>query len=169
MWFQSLWIRHWNKSKVDIWQNFVAFSEYMNFTVLDYQTYAYLIRPRHRYFQSWVQTTSLFSIRNLPMWFLFSKLYTMIHGLRTSREEIAFAARLKIYSHSQIFRYGRSIFCLPDRPGFSDIFDLCHHRVSVVRDTAYFWKKYVRQITQLFLFKSFDNCLLQGIQKFERN
>ena len=28
------------------------------------------------------------------------------------REEIAFTARLKIYSHSQIFRYGRGIFFL---------------------------------------------------------
>ena len=32
------------------------------------------------------------------------------HGLRTLREEIAFTARPKIHSHSQIFRYGRSIF-----------------------------------------------------------
>ena len=37
------------------------------------------------------------------------------------------------HSHSQIFRYGRSIFCLPDLPEFSDFFDLCLHRVSVVR------------------------------------
>ena len=36
-------------------------------------------------------------------------------------------------SHSQIFRYGRSIFCLPHRPKFSDFFDLCFHWVSVVR------------------------------------
>ena len=32
-------------------------------------------------------------------------------------------------------RYGRSIFCLPHRPNFSDIFDLCLHWVSVVRGT----------------------------------
>ena len=50
------------------------------------------------------------------------------HGLRTPREEIAFTARPKIQSQSQIFMYGRSIFCLPD------IFDLCLHWVSVVRD-----------------------------------
>ena len=56
------------------------------------------------------------------------------HGLRTLREEKAFTARPKIHSHSQIFRYGRSIFCLPLRPNFSDIFDLCLHWVSVVRD-----------------------------------
>ena len=55
------------------------------------------------------------------------------HGLRTPREEIAFTARPKIQSQSQIFRYGRSIFCLPHRPNFSDFFDLCLHWVSVVR------------------------------------
>ena len=47
------------------------------------------------------------------------------HGLWTPREEIAFTARPKIQSQSQIFRYSRSIFCLPHRPNFSDIFDLC--------------------------------------------
>ena len=55
------------------------------------------------------------------------------HGLRTPREDIAFTARPKIHSHSQIFRYGGSIFCLPHRPNFSDIFDLCLHWMSVVR------------------------------------
>ena len=34
------------------------------------------------------------------------------HGLRTPGEEIAFTAQPKINSHSQSFRYGRSIFCL---------------------------------------------------------
>ena len=44
------------------------------------------------------------------------------HELRTlPREEIAFTARPKIHSHSQIFRYSQSIFCLPHRPNFSDI------------------------------------------------
>ena len=57
----------------------------------------------------------------------------MKHGLRTPREAIAFTARPKIRSHSQIFRYGGSIFSLPHRPNFSDIFDLCCHWVSVVR------------------------------------
>ena len=52
------------------------------------------------------------------------------HGLRTSREEIAFTARPKIHFHSQIFSYGWSIFCLPHRPNFSD---LCLHWLSVVR------------------------------------
>ena len=48
-------------------------------------------------------------------------------------EEITFTARPKINSHSKIFRYGRSIFCLPHRPKFSDFFDLCLHWVSIVR------------------------------------
>ena len=55
------------------------------------------------------------------------------HGQRTPREEIAFNARPKIQSQSQIIKYGGSIFCLPHRPNFSDIFDLCLHWVSVVR------------------------------------
>jgi hypothetical protein len=62
------------------------------------------------------------------------------HGLRTPREEMAFTARPKIQSQSQIFRYGRSIFCLPHRPNFSDIFDLFHHWVSVVRVRDYPFK-----------------------------
>ena len=57
----------------------------------------------------------------------------LTHGLRTPREKIAFTARPKIHSHSQIVWYGGSIFCLPHRPNFSDIFDLCLHWVSVVR------------------------------------
>ena len=56
--------------------------------------------------------------------------------LRTPREEIAFTARPKIHSQSQIFRYGRSIFCLPHGPNFSDIFD-CLHWVSVVRGCSH--------------------------------
>ena len=56
-----------------------------------------------------------------------------IHGLRTPGEKIAFTARPKINSHFQIFRYRRSIFCLPHRPKFSDLLDLCLHWVSVVR------------------------------------
>ena len=39
----------------------------------------------------------------------------------------------KVKSQSQIFRYSRSIFCLPHWPNFSDFFDLCLHWVSVVR------------------------------------
>ena len=76
------------------------------------------------------------------IWFYYlistNELYSVLvdnpnHGLRTPREEIAFTARPKIHSHSQIFRYGRSIFCLPHPPNFSDNFDLCLHWVSVVR------------------------------------
>ena len=63
--------------------------------------------------------------------------YVYIHGLRTPRVEIAFTARPKIQSQSQIFRYCRSIFCLPHWPNFSDIFDLCVHWVSVVRVLTY--------------------------------
>ena len=55
------------------------------------------------------------------------------HELRMPREEITFTARPKIQSQSQIFRYGGSLFCLPHRPNFSDIFDLCLHWMSVVR------------------------------------
>ena len=54
------------------------------------------------------------------------------HGLQTLREEIAFTSRPKIQSQSQIFRYGGSIFCLPHRPNFSDVINLCLHWVSVV-------------------------------------
>ena len=64
--------------------------------------------------------------------------YHWSHGLRTTREEIAFTARPKIHSHSQVFRYGRSIFCLPHQPNFSDIFDFCLHWVSVVRDWSWY-------------------------------
>ena len=59
--------------------------------------------------------------------------FTMDHRLRTPGEEIAFTARPKIQFQSQIFRYGRSIFCLPHWPKFSDFFDLYLHCVSVVR------------------------------------
>jgi hypothetical protein len=73
----------------------------------------------------------------------FQSTYYMKHGLRTPREEIAFTARPKIQSQSQIFRYCGSIFCLPHRPNFSDIFDLCLHWVSVVRDfIPVIWKDF---------------------------
>ena len=68
----------------------------------------------------------------------FSKrIHCLVHGLRTPGEKIAFTARPKIKSQSQIFRYGLSIFCLPHRPKFSDFFDLCLHWVSVVRGLVY--------------------------------
>ena len=51
--------------------------------------------------------------------------------------------------HSKIFRYGRSILCLPHQPKISDFFDLCLHWVSVVRATAralYVASKMVRDL-----------------------
>ena len=42
-------------------------------------------------------------------------------------------SRPKIHSHSQIFRYGRSIFCLLHLPNFVEIFELFLHWVFVVR------------------------------------
>ena len=57
------------------------------------------------------------------------------HRLQMPGEEIVFTAWPKINSHSQIFRYGRGIFCLPHRPKFSDFYDLWLHWVSVVRVT----------------------------------
>ena len=63
--------------------------------------------------------------------------YRWHHGLRTPREEIAFTARPKIQSQSQIFRYGGNIFCLPHRPNFSEIFEICLRWVSIVRALAY--------------------------------
>ena len=63
---------------------------------------------------------------------MYGRMY-VVHGLRTPGDEIVFTARPKTHSHSQIFSYGRSIFCLPHRPKFSDFFDFCLHWVSVVR------------------------------------
>ena len=63
---------------------------------------------------------------------MFAECNAKTHGLRTPRREVAFISRPKKQSQSQIFRYGRSIFCLPHQPNFLDIFDLCLHWVSVV-------------------------------------
>ena len=66
-----------------------------------------------------------------------TKSHACSHGLLTPREEITFtAARPKIQSQSQSFMFGRSIFFLPHRPNFSDIFDLCLQWVSVVRASS---------------------------------
>ena len=82
------------------------------------------------------------------MWQL---LHSCGHGLRTPREKIVFTARPKIHSHSQIFRYGRSIFFLPQRPNFSDIFDLCLHWVSVVHGAEYLsYVKFIATETPTF-------------------
>ena len=70
------------------------------------------------------------------MWKYLAKVKGFHHGLRTPREEIVFTARPKTQSQSQIFRYGGRLFCLPHRPNFSDISDLCLHWVSVVRGST---------------------------------
>ena len=73
--------------------------------------------------------------------FLSKTVYTFrlgcTHGLRMPSEEIAFTTRPKIKSQSHIFRYGRSIFCLPHRPKISDFLDLCLHWESVVRGCTF--------------------------------
>ena len=61
-------------------------------------------------------------------------------------------ARQKIQSQFQIFRYGRSIFCLPHWPNFSDIFDLCHHWVSIVRALNRIFEGQTR-LSNVFLLK----------------
>ena len=68
---------------------------------------------------------------------LFNLFHVPTHRLGTPTEEIAFTAWQKIQSQSQIFRYAGSVFCLPYRPNFSDIFDSCLHWVSVVRGPVY--------------------------------
>ena len=67
----------------------------------------------------------------------FTMFLSLAHGLRTPGQEITFTGRPKIHSHSQMFRYGRSIFCLPHGPKFSDFFGLYLHWVSVVRGTEH--------------------------------
>jgi len=74
------------------------------------------------------------------------------HGLRTPREKIAFTARPKIHSHSQIVWYGGSIFCLPHRPNFSDILDLCLHWVSLVRVWDYSFINFHKKVPPIRLF-----------------
>ena len=94
---------------------------------------------------------------------------TKVHGLRTPREEIAFTARPKIQSQSQIFRYGGSIFCLPHRPNFSDIFDLCLHWASVVRAQkhAYFFLNYYDRASTIGkCFWSTHNIVLKMVLEF---
>jgi hypothetical protein len=84
---------------------------------------------------------------------LFSTLQLYNAWLRTSGEEIAFSTLPKIHSHSQIFRYGQSIFCLPYRPKFSDFFDLCLHWVSVVHFNFFrltFLQSYIGTIESMY-------------------
>ena len=130
---------------MEISQNIVALSEYMNFNRLKshfckLEVLMCNMRPLLLVFTS--RNTHLLKFIHFAYnkgqilsnhGRLYRNVHGLIHGLRTPREEKAFTAGPKIHSHSQIFRYGRSIFCLPLRPNFSDIFDLCLHRVSVVR------------------------------------
>ena len=78
------------------------------------------------------------------------------HGLQTP------GARPKIHSHSQIFRYGRSIFCLPHPPKFSEIFDLCLHWVSIVRDLK-IWMISLWDFFEIFLW---ENSLRDFFRRF---
>ena len=102
---------------------------------------------KQNWFYFYIYNRNCISRRNLiVIWnhFFFFQLYLLrsfrskvrmngqTHELPSPREEIAFTARPKIQSKTQIFRYGRSIFCLTHRPNFSDIFDLCIHWLSVV-------------------------------------
>ena len=58
---------------------------------------------------------------------------TRQHWLRTPGQENTLTAWPKIKSQSQIYRYSRSIFCLPHRPKILGFFDLYLHWVSVAR------------------------------------
>ena len=80
------------------------------------------------------------------------------HGLRMPREEMAFTAQPKIHSHSQIFRYGGSIFCLPHRPNFSDIFDFCLYWVSVVGAWYGLLNFGFQQYFQKIIWLNYQNC-----------
>ena len=66
------------------------------------------------------------------VWYQLSKLYPVPRTTDAQRGN-SLHCTAENSSHSQIFRYCQSIFCLPHRPNFSDIFDLCLHWVSVVR------------------------------------
>ena len=95
--------------------------------------------------------------------FRYAKFHACSHGLRTPREEIAFNARPKIQSQSQIFRYSGSIFCLPHRPEFSGFFDFCLHWVSVVRDYNHcqIWKPFwLRKGPSIFVLCCLNICTI---------
>ena len=83
--------------------------------------------------------------------FEFLALDTYWHGLQTPGEEISFTARPKINSHSQIFRYGRGIFCLPHRPKF------LHINIQVL----YFDKKKVLHNLNLLVWVKFQLAWLK--------
>ena len=66
--------------------------------------------PRNEYTFKKATFKQLFLVK------IMSLFNNLLHGLRSLSEEIAFTARLKINSHSQMLWYSRSIFCLPHRP-----------------------------------------------------
>ena len=105
--------------------------------MLELVTLPYLVTKRYKLAQKekrfyMIPNFRLFGVFGLSPFLL---LYTFLcnHRLRTSGEEIVVSARPTTKSQSQIFRYGQSLFCLPQRPKISDFFDLCLHWVSVVR------------------------------------
>ena len=79
------------------------------------------------------------------------------------REEIAFTARPKIHSQSQIFRYSRSIFCLSHRPNFSDILDLCLHWVSVQCPQSVIRTDVMSLNIRGFRFRRWHSALTRGL------
>ena len=122
--------------------------------ILIYQSKWTLIesKPQHQLVFYWDVITAYSIVEYLDLGSFPSRILTLIlwaghksltlfsgfpHELRTPWEEIAFHEWPKIHSHSPIFRYGQSIFCLPHRPKFSDFFDLCLHWMSVVRGFPY--------------------------------
>ena len=87
-------------------------------------------------------------------------IHGVVHGLRTTGEEITFTAQPKIHAHSRIFSYGRNIFCLPHLPKFSDFFDLCFHWLSVVcvvvHSTLYVLETFLAFLTEFNLVKAWN-------------
>ena len=80
------------------------------------------------------------------------------HRLRTPGEEIAYTARPKINSNSKIFRYGQSLFCLPHRPKFSYLFDLCLHWVSIIRGIKFDYKEEELYLLLMHDYSDFEVC-----------
>ena len=95
---------------------------------------------------NWILRQLFFSVRcifhsKVPITLLRTLCNPFSHGLRMPSEETAFTGWPKIHSHSKMFWYGRSIFCLPHLPKISDFFELCLHWVFIVRDPTHTWSK----------------------------
>ena len=126
--FTDTCLKNLSKALLYLWQIQTPWTIRFYFGTFRYYFFRY-------YLDSWTTWTGY---KGAQIGYWFSDFTIVIpKGLRMPREEITFTARPKIHTHSQIYRYGRSIFCLPQRPKFSDIFDLCLHWVSVVRAVAY--------------------------------